>query len=74
MSSMSCPVAATALRKTITSGWQVGGIVFAGTGAPFTLIQTGDVLGQQGLSFGPLPDVVPNCNPINRSYKTTGLN
>ncbi|MDT7812870.1 MAG: hypothetical protein QOJ51_877 [Acidobacteriaceae bacterium] len=62
------------LTKTITGGWQVGGIVFASTGVPFTLIQTGDVLGQQGLNFGPLPDVIPNCNPINRNYKTTGLN
>jgi hypothetical protein len=62
------------LTKTIIGGWQVGGIVFTSTGVPFTLIQTGDVLVQQGLSFGVLPDVVPNCNPINRSYKTTGLN
>jgi hypothetical protein len=68
------PSRGNGFTKTITGGWQVGGIVFASTGVPFTLIQTGDVLGQQGLSFGALPDVIPNCNPINRSYKSTGLN
>jgi hypothetical protein len=60
--------------KTLAGGWQVGGIVTASTGVPFTLLQAGDVLGQQGTSFGAFPDVVANCNPINGNFKSNGLN
>jgi hypothetical protein len=60
--------------KTLAGGWQMGGIVIASTGVPFTLVQAGDVLGQGGTSFGAFPDVVPNCNPINGNFKTNGLN
>jgi len=62
------------LMQTIVGGWQVGGIVIASTGVPFSLIQAGDVLGQQGQSFGAVPDVVSNCNPINQHFKSAGLN
>src|SRR5260370_26193781 len=37
-------------------------------------MQAGDVLGQQGQSFGAVPDVVPNCNPITQHFKSAGLN
>jgi hypothetical protein len=60
--------------KTLAGGWQIGGIVIASTGVPFTLAQAGDVLGQQGTNFGAFPDVVSGCDPINRSFKATGLN
>jgi hypothetical protein len=60
--------------KTLAGGWQMGGIVTASTGVPFTLLQAGDVLGQQGTSFGAFPDVVANCNPINGNFKSNGLN
>jgi hypothetical protein len=60
--------------KTVAGGWQIGGIVIASTGVPFTLVQAGDVLGQAGTSFGAFPDVVPNCNTINGNFKSSGLN
>ena len=60
--------------KTLAGGWQVGGILTASTGVPFTLLQAGDILGQQGTSFGAFPDMVANCNPINGNFKSTGLN
>jgi hypothetical protein len=60
--------------KTLAGGWQVGGILTASTGVPFTLLQAGDVLGQHGTSFGAFPDVVANCNPINGNFKSNGLN
>ena len=60
--------------RTLAGGWQMGGIVIASTGVPFTLVQAGDVLGQNGTSFGAFPDVVANCNPINGNFKSNGLN
>jgi len=51
----------------------MGGIVIASTGVPFTLVQTGDVLLQQGTSFGAFPDVVPNCDPINGNFKSNRM-
>jgi hypothetical protein len=62
------------VMQAIVGGWQVGGVIIASTGVPFSLIQAGDVLGQQGQSFGAVPDVIPNCNPINRDFKSSGLN
>ncbi len=58
------------LLRTVAGGWQVGGIFFASTGVPFTLINPGDVLGQKGTSFAPLPDFSASCNPCNTNYKT----
>jgi hypothetical protein len=68
------PSPAEGWMKALAGGWQLGGIVTASTGVPFTLLQAGDVLGQQGTSFGAFPDVVPNCNPINGNFKSSGLN
>jgi hypothetical protein len=62
------------VMQTIAGGWLIGGIITASTGVPFSLMQAGDVLGQQGQSFGAVPDVIPNCNPINQNFKSTGLN
>src|SRR5258708_26097493 len=60
--------------KAWGGGWEGGGIVTARTGVTFTLLQAGDVLGQQGTSFGAFPHVVANCNPINGNFKSNGLN
>src|SRR3984893_1779706 len=68
------PSPAHGWMKTLAGGWQAGGIVIASTGVPFTLVQAGDVLGQNGTSFGAFPDVVANCNPINGNFKSNGLN
>ncbi len=62
------------VMQAIVGSWQIGGVIIASTGVPFSLIQAGDVLGQQGQSFGAVPDVIPNCNPINQSFKNAGLN
>jgi hypothetical protein len=67
------PGPAHGVLKTFAGGWQVGGIVTASTGVPFTLVQNGDVLGQGGQAFGALPDVVPACNPYNQNFKANGL-
>ena len=68
------PSPAHGWMKSLAGGWRVGGILTASAGVPFTLLQAGDVLGQQGTSFGAFPDVVANCNPINGNFKSNGLN
>jgi len=51
--------------KWIAGGWQLGGIVTASTGVPFTLVLPGDPLGQNYTDSGfDYPDRLPNCNPI----------
>jgi hypothetical protein len=53
--------------KWIAGGWQVGGIVSASSGVPFTLILGTDALGQgAGYTDGPFdyPNRVSGCNAI----------
>ena len=57
--------------KALGGGWQLGTIVFASTGTPFTIINTGDVLGQKNTSFSAFPDMIPNCNPYNAAFKSS---
>ena len=58
--------------KTLGGGYQVGAIVYATTGVPFTLIQSGDVLGQKGNALSAFPDRLQNCNPYTSNYKSNG--
>jgi carboxypeptidase family protein/TonB-dependent receptor-like protein len=54
--------------KHILGGWQVGGIVSASTGIPFSLLMAGDPLGQLNSTPSDFPDRLgtPGCaNPIN---------
>ena len=47
-------------------GWQVGGIITASTGVPFTLLISGDPLGQNSTDAGyDYPNRVAGCNPIH---------
>jgi hypothetical protein len=51
--------------KYLAGGWQLGGIITASTGVPFTLILPGDPLGQNYTDSGfDYPNRVPGCNPI----------
>jgi hypothetical protein len=51
--------------KWIAGGWQLGGIITASTGVPFTLILPGDPLGQNYTDSGfDYPNRVPGCNAI----------
>ena len=62
------------LVNTLTSGFQVGAIVFASSGVPFTVIDNGDVIHQGGLTYASFPDFTPGCNPYNRNFKFTRYN
>ncbi|HEX4075807.1 MAG TPA: TonB-dependent receptor [Candidatus Acidoferrales bacterium] len=58
----------------VLTGWEVGGIITASTGSPFTLIMSGDSLGQRSSDAINFPDRLwgtPGCtNPVN----TGGVN
>ena len=60
------------LLKTLGGGYQLGTIVYATTGVPFTLLQSGDVLGQKGNALSAFPDRVQNCNPYANNYRNNG--
>lgn len=50
--------------RWVTGGWQLGGIITASTGTPFTVITGGDPLGQNSTDPIDYPNRVPGCNPI----------
>lgn len=60
--------------KWVAGGWQVGGIISASTGVPFTIVTGGDPLGQNSSDQFDYPDRAPGCNPINSNFKSQGLN
>jgi hypothetical protein len=56
----------------IAGGWQIGGIINASTGVPFTLGLPGDPLGQGSSDPFDFPNRVPGCNPYNPNFKQPG--
>ncbi len=59
-------------RHTLLGGFEAGGIVTVSTGSPFTVLNSGDVVGQKGLTSGSFPDFQQGCNPYNKNFKTNG--
>jgi len=67
------PSPGSGISKWIAGGWQLGGIVSATSGVPFTLILGSDQLGQGGgYTDGPFdyPNRVSGCNAITGPTKT----
>jgi hypothetical protein len=56
--------------KWVTGGWQVGAIVTASTGVPFTVVTSTDDLGQNSTDFWSFPNRVPGCNVYNSNFKS----
>ena len=67
-----------ALANVVTNGWELGGIVTAETGAPFSVTIGGgnDPLGTgfNGDFSMDLASVLPNCNPIHGGIHYLNLN
>jgi outer membrane receptor protein involved in Fe transport len=59
----------------ILGGWELGTIITAQTGVPFTPIITGDILGLNSADPWAFPNRVAGCNPVNANFKAspTGL-
>jgi carboxypeptidase family protein len=58
----------------VAGGWQVGGIITASTGVPFTLVQAGDPLGQNSSDPLAYPSIVPGCNPYSTTWRQDATN
>jgi hypothetical protein len=57
----------------ILGGWQVGTILTAQSGSPFTPVFAGDPYNRaQGDTNQGYVDLVPGCNPINANWKQAG--
>lgn len=54
-------------------GWQVGGIVSASSGSPFTMVLDGDPLGQNSSDPYDYPSRKAGCNPVDTKFKSNGL-
>jgi hypothetical protein len=57
----------------IAGGWQIGAIITASTGVPFTLGLPGDPLGQGSSDPWDFPNRIPGCNPYNPNFKQSGM-
>ena len=59
----------------IVGGWQVGSIITAQSGSPFTPVIGGDPYNRaQGDTSQAYVDILPGCNPINANWKAAGSN
>jgi hypothetical protein len=65
------PKSASEVLSAFAGGWELGGIVTASTGSPFTLLIGGDPLGQNSTDTFDYPNRVAGCNPINGNYRST---
>ena len=60
------------IGSRVLGGWELGTIITAQTGVPFTPTITGDVLGLGSADPWAFPSRVPGCNPINHNFKKNG--
>jgi hypothetical protein len=63
----------TGFESKILGGWQVGTIITAQTGSPFTPVFGGDpYIRSQGDTNAGYVNLVPRCNPVNSNWKQAG--
>jgi hypothetical protein len=63
-----------AVASHVVGGWQVGGILTAQTGQPFTPLIGGDPLGLNSNDPWDFPTRLPGCNPINSGNPNNYIN
>ena len=65
------PKSPSGIKSRLEGGWELGGIITASTGSPFTPVLAGDPLGQNSSDPFDFPSRVPGCNPVAANYRTT---
>jgi hypothetical protein len=58
------PQQSSSVASWVLGGWQLGGVIIASTGTPFTVLMGGDPLGQKNDDPTDFPDRAAGCNPI----------
>jgi Carboxypeptidase regulatory-like domain/TonB dependent receptor len=59
--------------RRVGEGWQVGLIVTASTGTPFTVVTSKDNLGQNSTDPWSFPNRVSGCNPYVSNFRSQGM-
>ena len=65
------PKSASGIKSHLEGGWELGGIITASTGSPFTPILSGDPLGQNSSDPFDFPNRIPGCDPVAANYRST---
>ena len=66
------PALDNAFARKLAEGWQVGMIVTASSGTPFTVVTSSDDLGENNTDPWSFPNRVPGCNPYASNFKAPG--
>jgi hypothetical protein len=61
----------SAILNRVAGGWQLGGIVTASTGSPFTILMGGDPLGEKNTDPFDFASQISGCNPVKANYRST---
>jgi hypothetical protein len=61
------------LMKRVAGGWQLGMIMTASTGTPFTVVTSSDDLGQNSTDPWSFPNRLSGCNPYNGNFRAAGM-
>jgi hypothetical protein len=63
----------SAIVSHLAGGWELGGILTASTGTPFTVAMGGDPIAIKNGDSLTYPSRLAGCNPINANWKSNGL-
>jgi hypothetical protein len=63
----------SAIVNHLASGWQIGTIITASSGTPFTVVLPNDALGQNSTDPWSFPNRLTGCNPYVGNFRAAGM-
>jgi Carboxypeptidase regulatory-like domain/TonB dependent receptor/TonB-dependent Receptor Plug Domain len=67
------PQSDSAIVKHLAGGWQLGMIMTASSGTPFTVVLPNDALGQNSTDPWSFPDRLSGCSPYVGDFRAAGM-
>jgi len=67
------PRSDSAIVNHLAGGWQIGMIMTASSGTPFTVVLPNDALGQNSTDPWSFPDRLSGCNPYVGNFRAAGM-